>query len=92
MPKPGAKLMSSVPLESSPRAYAIAALTLSTAVLAKMKAKGILMDSEIREMIDLGMRLLEKMGLEKFELEEVHRILDGIYSVFIATTPPPPAH
>ncbi len=84
--------MSSVPLELSPRAYAIAALTLSTTVLARFKAKGILLDSEIREMIDIGMRLLEKMDLQKLEVEEVRQILEGIHSVFIATTPPPPRH
>ncbi len=84
--------MSSVPLESSPRSYAIAALTLSTTVLARLKAKGILLDSEIREMIDIGMRLLDKMDLQKLDVAEVHQILEGIYSVFIATTPPPPAH
>jgi hypothetical protein len=82
--------MSSVPLESSPRAYAIAALTLSTAALARLKARGVLSDSEIREMIDIGVQLLETMGLQKLEVEEVHRILEGVYTVFIATTPPPP--
>ncbi len=83
--------MSSVPLESTPRAYAMAALTLSTAVVARLKAKGILLDSEIRETIDIGMRLLEKMDLQKLEVEEVRRIVESIYSAFIATTPPPPA-
>jgi hypothetical protein len=82
--------MNSVPLESSPRAYAIAALILSTTLVARLKATGIFLDSEIRETIDIGMRLLEKMDLQRLEVEEVHRILEGVYSVFIAPTPPPP--
>jgi acetylglutamate kinase len=82
--------MSSIPPESSPRAYAMAALTLATAVAARLKAKGILLDSEIRETMDIGMALLQKMAPQNIEANEVRQILEGIYSVFIAPTPPPP--
>jgi hypothetical protein len=84
--------MSSTSFESSPSAYAMAALTLSTAIAARLKAKGILLDSEIQETMNIGIALLEKMDLRNLEAKEVRRILEDVYSVFIAPTPPPRSH